>query len=178
MAGEEEKFDTCEECGASIYPEHIAKGIAEQFEGRLLCVHCLRTRRAEAEKRDAGPTAPGAVPIAVVESEDSEFDRGDLPYDTKPTAIRSFGGGPGGMTEGLAISEDKLRRSLTPESPNATRCRIFHCKLSDASFAYMCDQINEWADSRDDINIKFVTSCIGVVEGKHADAHLIVTVFY
>jgi hypothetical protein len=55
---------------------------------------------------------------------------------------------------------------------------LFHCKLADAAMTYMCEQINEWADSRDDIQIKFATSCIGVVEGKHADAHLIVTVFY
>jgi hypothetical protein len=42
----------------------------------------------------------------------------------------------------------------------------------------MCEQINEWVDSDDGIEIKFATSTIGVVEGKHVDPHLIVTVFY
>ena len=70
------------------------------------------------------------------------------------------------------------RRALLVDSPNATRCRVFHAKMADGAFAHMCEQINEWVDGSDDVQIKFVSSCIGVVEGKHADQHLIVTVFY
>ena len=47
-------------------------------------------------------------------------------------------------------------------------------KMQDA----LNEQINAWADADDNIEIKFATSTIGVIEGKHVDPHLIVTVFY
>ncbi|MCK4341085.1 MAG: hypothetical protein KAY37_05100 [Phycisphaerae bacterium] len=177
MADEEEHFETCDECGATIYPEHLEKGMAEQWRGKLLCVHCLKDIRSAAAAAESTETAE-EVPIALVEADDSEIDDGGLKYDTKPTAIRSFGSGPGGMGEGLAAAEEKLHRAMLKDSPNATRARVFHCKLADAALVYITEQINEWTDSNDDIQIKFATSCIGVVEGKHADPHLIVTVFY
>lgn len=191
MPGEEE-LASCQECGATIYPEHLERRLAEHWEGRLLCVHCLRTKRAGASTAPAvgpAPVAPpppagpaeGAVPIALIDEEETTASIADalgVNLDRKPTAIKSFGGGPGGMQQGLDVTESKLRRSVQKGSPNATRCRVFHCKLADAAMVYMCEQINEWADSSDDIEIKFATSVIGVVEGKHADPHLIVTVFY
>ncbi len=177
MAEQDDKLlRSCEACGATVYPEHIESGKADEFEGRLLCVHCLKDRKAAVEVEEEPP------PIALA-GEDEVSSAvlgadGGVAYDRKPTAIRSFGGGPGGMGEGQSAAEDKLVRPLLTGSPNATRCRTFHSKLADAAMAYMNQQINEWADHRDDIEIKFATSCIGVVEGKHADPHLIVTVFY
>ncbi len=173
MPEQDEEFQLCDACGATIYPEHLANGLAEQWEGKLLCVHCLR------ERRDAHATGEAQISLTD-EPFDGEGATDDEPlvYDKKPTAIRSFGGGPGGMAAGRSSAESSLRRSLLQGSRNATRSRTFHCKLADAAFAHMSDQINEWADSSDDIEIKFATSCIGVVEGKHADPHLIVTVFY
>jgi hypothetical protein len=70
------------------------------------------------------------------------------------------------------------RRALDPSSPHATRCRTFHCKLSDASFGHLNQQVNEFVDAHEEVAIKFATSTVGVVEGKHADPHLIVTIFY
>lgn len=174
MSDELDSFKTCEECGATIYPEHLENRLAEQFEGQLLCVHCVKARRAAASPDDK-PADDGSAPIALVDEDDS--DLGDLQYDTKPTVIKSFGGGPGGMGMG-GLDEDKLRRNLLTGSPNATRCRTFHCKLADGPITHLNEQINEWADSNDNIEIKFATSCIGVIEGKHVDPHLIVTVFY
>ncbi len=182
MADEPEALRTCEECGASIYPEHLDKGLAEEWQGKLLCVHCARDKHAAATPAGGEPSAPDlGVPITLADEDDVSGmlgAKGGVAYDRRPTAIRSFGSGPGGMSEGTAISEKDHRRPMLKDLPNATRARVFHCKLADAAMAYMCEQINEWADSRDDIQIKFATSCIGVVEGKHADAHLIVTVFY
>jgi len=182
MADEPEALKTCDECGATIYPEHLVRGVAQEWNGRLLCIHCLKERGAAAPAVGVPPEAPSAdIPIALADDEETPSVlglKGGVTYETKPTAIRAFGGGPGGMAEGISVSEKNLRRPLLKDSPNATRCRIFHCKLADPAMAYMCEQINEWADSREDIQIKFATSCIGVVEGKHADPHLIVTVFY
>ena len=178
MADEEEHLGSCAECGATIYPEHLEKHVAGTWEDKLLCHHCLE------EKRSAAIAAEQAEdePVALVEEELPGLleEEPTIAYDKKPTAIRSFGSGPEGMSEsftGLKIQQD-LRRPLLRGSQNATRCRTFHCKLTDAALAHMNEQVNEWADSDDDIEIKFAMNSIGVVEGKHTDPHLIVTVFY
>ncbi len=181
MPGEEEHFEVCQECGATIYPEHLDRQVAEKWEGKLLCPFCLREKRSAStagialteKAASAEPNGTGES-VALV-----ELETGDAPiaYDKKPTAIRSFGGDQGGLPVG-ATAEHKYQRALVKGSPNATRCRTFHCKLADGPIAYMSEQINEWADAHDDVEIKFATSTIGVVEGKHVDPHLIVTVFY
>ena len=45
MAGEVEQFASCADCGATIYPEHLEKRVAEHWEGKLLCPFCLREKR-------------------------------------------------------------------------------------------------------------------------------------
>jgi hypothetical protein len=179
MADEEEVFESCAQCGATVYPEHLQKGLADRSEGRLMCVHCLRAVRSGSANGTAHGVAVVAAdePIALVEVEEAGVEGADEPiaYDKKPTVIRSFGGA-GGLTASAA--GHTFRRPLLLDTPNATRCRVFHAKLADGAFMHMCEQINEWVDASDEIQIKFVSSCIGVVEGKHADQHLIMTVFY
>jgi len=182
MAGEPELM-MCADCGATIYPEHVERHLAAELDGKLLCAYCCQERHAASGGTGAGQpaAAPGAPPgepghtdgVALAAEEPGASDA------RASTAIRAFGGGLRGAGEGPArVQQVQLRRPLTPDAPNATRCRSFHCKLTDAAVAHMNDQINEWVDSHDDIAIKFATSCIGVVEGKHADPHMIVTVFY
>jgi len=101
----------------------------------------------------------------------------EVPPTSGMSKIRAFG--LGGIT-GAKKDHDTshLRRRLIQSEQAATRCRTFHAKLSDASLAYLDNQINEWIDTEPEVSIKFATSCIGVVEGKHAEPHLIVTLFY
>lgn len=180
MADSAEAVEICSRCGASVYPEHLERHLADKVNGEVICMHCKRELPAAAPARSSdvglGP------PIELVAEEDVAPEppstlSGGVVYDRRPTAIKSFGGGPGSMT-GMSTHESQLRRSVDPGVDTATRCRVFHCKLADGAFGHMCDQVNEWADSNEGIRIKFATSCIGVVEGKHADPHLIVTVFY
>ncbi|MBL8878220.1 MAG: hypothetical protein JNG88_03785 [Phycisphaerales bacterium] len=93
----------------------------------------------------------------------------------------------GGVTGGAALDATKLggmqkqsqyRRGLLAGSPHATRCKTFHCKLADGPLVSLNDQINEWIDMHDEVEVKFATTVVGVVEGKHNDPHLIVTIFY
>ncbi len=181
MPGEEESYATCGKCGATVYPEHLARRVAEHWEGVLLCPFCLREQRsASGAAMPAVTGEPGSEPVALVELEPAGAGGlADEPiaYDKKPTAIRAIGGGPGGLPVGK-LEEYVCRRPLLKGSPNATRCKTFHCKLADGALAYMCREINEWVDSDDNIEIKFATSTIGVVEGKHVDPHLILTIFY
>ncbi len=180
MADSAESVEVCSRCGATVYPEHLERHLADKVDGAVICMHCKRELPTPAPAR-AGDIGLGE-PIELVAEEDDPAGpstvSGGVVYDRRPTAIKSFGGGPGGMSAGMSVQESQLKRALEPQSDSATRCRVFHCKLADGAFVHMSDQINEWADSHEGIRIKFATSCIGVVEGKHADAHLIVTVFY
>lgn len=78
----------------------------------------------------------------------------------------------------LAGNRTEFARPLDPTSAFATRCKTFHTKLADASIAYLDQQINEWIDGHEDVRVKFATTTVGVVEGKHNDPHLIVTLFF
>jgi len=157
MAAQETELNTCQECGATIYPEHLERHTAERVGGRLLCPHCLQ------ETRGAGKPAAtdGVLTLA-------DEPAGEAP----PPPIRAFGGGRAAETDG------KYRRALLSDGPNATRCRTFHCKLTDASMSHLDQQVNDWVDQHEGVVVKFATSAVGVVEGKHSDPHLIVTIFY
>ncbi len=173
---------TCQECGASIYEEHLERGKAGFWAGKMLCPVCL------SEKRRAEPTTPQASPapagpesaneeediesIALVTEEEAEVEEGQSPQ------ITAFGGGIQTSAAVHASHDKKYHRPLNLSTTGATRCRTFHAKLSDAAIAYMNEQINEWCDSNPQVDIKFSTSAIGVFEGKHAEPHLILTVFY
>ena len=171
MADSEVSTQTCDECGATVYPEHIEEGKAARIEGRLLCPFCVQeVKRAVAS--GAVPDAALEAPIELVSDADAVAAAG--PGDS---AIR-LPGATGLSFDQVQYKEEGFRRALQPDAPGATRCRVFHSKLNDGSMAYMSEQVNNWIDAHDDVVIKFVTSNIGVVEGKHPDPHLIVTVFY
>jgi hypothetical protein len=122
-----------------------------------------------AEQQVADERDPAEVPIALVDDDD------------KPRVVA----GPSAQIHGFSGAEmtaerheHRYKRPLLRDSQSATRCRTFHCKMTDASFQNLNEQINEWADENEDVEIKFAVSNIGVVEGKHADPHLVITVFY
>lgn len=71
-----------------------------------------------------------------------------------------------------------FRRPLSPNAAAATRCKTFHCKLAIGALDHLDDQINEWVDSNPEVQIKFATTTVGVVEGKHNDPHYLITLFY
>jgi hypothetical protein len=182
MAAEEEVFEICQECGATVYPEHLTKGLADRWEDRLLCVHCLRAKKSGSAAGMPAITIPSRdEPINLVAMDTQPpgllDEEPGISYEKKPTAIRSIGGGPGGLAVG-STEEHSFRRDLLRGSPNATRCKTFHCKLADGPMNFMNEQINDWVDGDEEIEIKFATATIGVVEGKHVDPHLIVTVYY
>jgi hypothetical protein len=175
MSGEPEAQRTCDKCGAGIQREHLLDHTAARYKGKLLCPQCVqdvkaRIMAARSAEQDAEATAdPTDVPIALVDD------------DEKPRVVA----GPSKQIHGFSgaemstqLAERRYQRGLLKGTRSATRCKTFHCKLTDASFQHLNEQINEWVDEREDVEIKFALSDIGVVEGKHADPHLIVTIFY
>ena len=111
--------------------------------------------------------------------EDEPIDLVDVEIDEAtgtPTQIKAFGRGARASARELR-QEDVLKRPLNVTGQGATRTRTFHSKLNDAALALMDQAINEWADSSE-VEIKCVSSCIGIFEGKKPESHLLVTVCY
>lgn len=175
MSGSAESLQTCSECGATVYPEHIDAHTAGMWKGKLLCPHCMAEKKQLAQLGAAGPAGDEISEPDMPRISLADADAGDA--RPRP-AIRSFG-----VTGGITMHQTgeapvSYRRPLQTGSRTALRCRTFHSKLNDASLAHLDRMINEWVDGHDDVEIKFATSTIGVFEGKHADPNLIVTVFY
>lgn len=173
MSTKTEPAHVCAACGATIYPEMIDSGLAERIAGQLVCPHCAHERRRKAEAA-ASSERPLAFDDGGLEdaSEGSASGAEAHPGGTSSDRIQYTSGPPRGA------ERKSYQRALGTGVGHATRCRTFHCKLSDAAFAHLDDQINDWADQHQDVEIKFATTSIGTIEGKHADPHLIVNVFY
>ena len=92
------------------------------------------------------------------------------------TEIRAFGRGARAAA-GELRRDDALKRPLNVTGQGATRTRTFHSKLNDAALAILDQSVNEWVDTGG-IEIKCVSSCIGIFEGKKPEPHLILTVCY
>ena len=123
----------------------------------------------EAILADEDDQAKEEEPIDLV---DMEIDEATGTH----TQIKAFGHGARAAARGLR-HEDILKRPLNVTGQGATRTRTFHGKLNDASLALMDQSINEWADEAG-IEIKCISSCIGIFTGKKPEPHMLVTVCY
>ena len=70
------------------------------------------------------------------------------------------------------------KRKCQATGAGAIRVKTFHGKLSDQGMEFMDDSINVWLDANPDIEVKFVTSTVGMYEGKFKDLALILNVWY
>ena len=158
----------CEDCGASIYREHIDSGIARYEEGKLLCAHCV-AEYEQAHDGTVGGEEEFVAPIAYDDDADDTEEMGESRIHVST----------GSMLAGSGKWDDsRFKRPLDPKSPGASRCRTFHSKLNEGALEFMSTSINEWLDGDKNIVIKFSTSTIGVFEGKHPEPNLIVALFY
>jgi hypothetical protein len=173
----------CQECGASVYREHLDTGIARYEAGKLMCPHCVEEFERDHDATTGGLGGDFDEPILLSDDDD---DDADMDIGTGSSVKQESPAGSTRIKMNASASvlgatgvwdESHLKRAVGGEG-GATRCRLFHSKLSDGAMDYMVNQINEWLDKNENITIKHSSSTIGVVEGKHADAHLILTVWY
>ena len=182
MSAETKKVRSCDQCGANIPRDDFLSHAAARYKGKLLCAKCVQEVKSQlaTQRKPEGETGESKSVSDELEPIKLPFSFEEDEEDNKPRVVA----GPSTQIHGVSglqsfqQRERSYKRPLLKGVPEATRCRTFHCKISDASFANLNDQINEWADENEDVEIKFAISNIGVVEGKHADPHLIVTVFY
>jgi len=145
------KFE-CSQCGESLEAP-------DSLQGDLLqCPECR---------------FPEKVPVLEKEPDPIRVDglMGDEPE--APTQISTFE-----STSELASSKYEFKRSLVQSGSGATRVRTFHTRLSDNAMAFLDSMINEWVDQDPDIEVKFSTITVGMVEGKKTEPHMIVMVWY
>lgn len=199
---------TCQACGASVYPEHIQAQRAGHWGGKLYCVQCFAEhKRAQVtiDPNDFGAAGePNDIPLSQPVDNDSDTDEemeaelvDDVPEPAEGITATDVPEVDGQAIEFASLGAAKIQpfAGTTPQRqqhaddrkykrhPNrsgkgAIRCRIFHAKLNDGALKFMEDQINEWMDSNPDIEIKHTGTQVGVVEGKSAEPHLILTLFY
>ncbi len=85
--------------------------------------------------------------------------------------IRAFG------IQGGHVRKDYQRK---PHAPGTGACRVrtFHGKLSDQGMEYLDNAINDWLDLHPEVEVKFVTSSVGVFEGKIREPALVLNLWY
>ncbi len=83
----------------------------------------------------------------------------------------------GDAAQSTAKKRFDFKRSMNHTGQGATRCRVFHSKISASSLDYMESQINEWLDG-EDIEVKNVGHVIGTLEAKTPEPNVIVIVWY
>ena len=71
----------------------------------------------------------------------------------------------------------EFTRKMNLTGQGATRCRLFHSRVSLDSLDNMEQRINEWIDS-DNIDIKHVCQSIATMEGKTPRPNILVTIWY
>jgi ribosomal protein S27AE len=187
----------CESCGGVVMAEHIDQGRAGRWAGQLLCAVCYAEKRAalnsvgQQPAQEAAAAAPSPAPqpaddedsLPVVPVDDaggeeeeagtiSLVDTDEAP-DTGQSRIHAF------SQQRSQISEQRdWKRAPNLSGDGATRVRTFHAKIQVESIEFMDNAINEWLDENPDIEVKFVTSTIGTMSGKHPEPNLILNVWY
>lgn len=152
----------CAVCGASIYREHIHRGLAGMWGGQMLCPACLKPKREPAPAAEPVSEALDSIPLAPVEDPVSEA----APESPPPPQ-------PDTMAAESAPEEGSVAMGL-----GGRRVRSFHAKLSEAALRHMDEQVNTWLKENPTISVKFANTTVGIFEGKHAEPNLILTVFY
>ena len=116
-----------------------------------------------------------APPIQIEGGDPFEETNGWATKAEPPSKIHAFSAETGISAKS---KEHDYKRPLNITGRGATRVRTFHTKLSDTAMSYLDGLINDWLDDHPDIEVKFSNTTVGVVEGKRAEPHLIITVWY
>ena len=133
MTDNGEVTSTCDQCGASIYEQHLESGIAKRKDGKLFCSHCV-AELTEAQGGD-DDVSDDLAPI--------EFEDDNESSTVEMTSSRIHKGaetapGAGGW------DDERFKRPLDPKTSAASRCRTFHCRISQGAVDFLNEQVNDW----------------------------------
>ena len=120
--------------------------------------------------RPAPQPVPADEEAIALEDADDDGDGDLLAAPTTPSKIK-FGAD-------IGVKKHAWKRQLRQGGMGACRVRTFHGKLSDQGLEYIDEAINVWLDEHPEIDIKFVTTNVGMFDGKFKDLALVVNVWY
>jgi len=135
----------------------------DEQQGRPSRITHSRPGIGQQQTKPATPTKPGALEPEPVQMAEAE---GPLAATRK---ISAFGK--------EKKHEESWGREPTVTGSGATHVKTFHGKLTDDSLAYMDQQINEWLDAHPELEVKFVSSTVGILSGKLKEPHLVCQVW-
>lgn len=116
------------------------------------------------------PTPADDEPIALIDDDaDTTASRTTEEFTKKIKAIGEAG---------LHKKQHDWKRKVHANGTGAIRVRSFHGKYSDSGLQYLDDAINEWLDANPEVEVKFVTSTVGVFEGKIREPALVLNLWY
>jgi hypothetical protein len=106
------------------------------------------------------------------------------PAEEEPLSLVDEPSGQGGGLQAIGASaaqsvthKKDFKRPVNLTGNGATRCRVFHSKVSDSSLLNMENMINEWIDN-EEIEVKHVGHLTGTMVGKKAEENIVVVVWY
>ncbi len=130
----------------------------------------------EAPEEEA-PQAEGELEPILIEEEEREEES-----EPEPISLVEMDeqGASAVRTIHTTLDDGKkaqFERALNINGQGATRCRLFHCKISEGPLEHLQNTINEWLDN-EEIEVKHVSQVIGMLEGKRSEPNLIIMVWF
>ena len=128
-----------------------------------------------------GPAKIPGAPVQTIKAHDPNTEPMALVDEPKAAATATATAPPPSKIKLMATAAgpaNNYKRQPTATGHGACRVRSFHGRMSDEGLTFLDDKINEWLDNHPEIEIKFVTTQIGVFEGKIREPALVVNVWY
>ena len=120
---------------------------------------------------------PGIAPLPTSHTKHQDLDpieliaEAETSHDAAPRKIKAFGA--------ETVRHDHTsKRKPNANGTGASHVRSFHGKYSDQGLEYLDNAINDWLDAHTDVEVKFVTSTVGVFEGKIREPALVLNLWY
>jgi hypothetical protein len=118
---------------------------------------------------------PAAAPVKPADEEAialvEDADEQDLSKPASHPSKITFGAD-------LGVKKHNWKRQPNASAAAPVRVKTFHAKLSDQGLEYLDEAVNMFIDDHPEVNVKFVTTNIGMFDGKFKDLALIVNVWY
>jgi hypothetical protein len=131
-----------------------------------------------------GARPPSATPTILPQKPDRSKDDPIELVDEEPIDISAdISAVPASKIHGITAAghthfAENYKRTPTKTNTGAIRMRSFYGRLSDQGLGFLDHSINDWLDKNPDIEIKQVTSTVGLFEGKLKELALILNLWY
>jgi hypothetical protein len=114
-------------------------------------------------------------PVSPMKEEALSLVEESAPQSGAPTQSKIHGFSSTGGGKQFA---DAFKRKTNVLGTGAIRVKSFHGRLSEQGLDYLDHAINEWLDNHADIEIKNISSSVGMFDGKMKEPAVILNLWY